>query len=257
MAGARGFDAGYRRRRASPSHAALFSQGMPAEIEPFSFVPFDGLQLLARLAGTEDRAADTARDRDGGGRTLVDLGCGRGGPGLWLAQRLRAHLVGADGSAVAISDARDRRRLFPGAASARFLVTDVSRAGLAGSCADLVVCIDVLQVLDDHAGLLAQIARILKPGGRVLITTWEGRAAAPGRFPRDLRHLIKDAGLRPGTLLEQPAWLERQMRIYQSAASSASPGDPALADLAAEGRRWQSWRTLTRRVVITAQHAAG
>jgi ubiquinone/menaquinone biosynthesis C-methylase UbiE len=214
---------------------------MPAEIEPFSFVPFEGLQLLARLAG------------GGVGQTLVDLGCGQGGPGLWLAQRLGAHLVGADGSAVAVSDARDRRR-FPCAAPARFLVTDVTRAGLADRCADVVVCIDVLQLLDDHAALLAEIARLLRPGGRALITTWEGRATAPGRFPRDLRCLIDDAGLRPGALIEQPAWLERQLDIYQSAAAAANHGDPALAGLAEEGRRWQSWHTLTRRTVITAQH---
>jgi len=213
---------------------------MPPQIEPFSFVPWDGLQLLARLAGT------------GAGRTLVDLGCGRGGPGLWLAQHLRADPIGADGSAVAVSDARERKRLFPGTASARFLVTDVTSTGLAGRCADVVVCIDVLQVLEDHSALLGETARLLKPGGRAVITTWEGRGTAPGRFPRDLRRLIIDAGLRPATLIEQPAWLERQLRIYQSTA--ANHGDPALADLAQEGRRWQSWHTLTRRVVIAARH---
>jgi SAM-dependent methyltransferase len=242
VAGERGFDGGYRRWRASRRHAALLGQGMPPEIEPFSFVPLEGLKLLATLAGP------------GAGRTLVDLGCGRGGPGLWLAQRLGADLIGADGSAVAVSDASDRKRLFPGTATARFLVTDVTRTGLAGRCADLVVCIDVLQVLEDHGALLAETARLLKPGGRALITTWEGRGTAPRRFPRDLRRMIADAGLRSGTLIEQPAWLERQLRIYQSAAAAASHGDPALADLAAEGHRWQSWHTLTRRVVITAQH---
>jgi SAM-dependent methyltransferase len=126
VAGDRGFDGGYRRWRASQRHAALLSQGMPPQIEPFSFVPWEGLQLLASLAGT------------GAGRTLVDLGCGRGGPGLWLAQRLGADLIGADGSAVAVSDARERKRLFPGTATARFLVTDVTSTGLADRCADVV-----------------------------------------------------------------------------------------------------------------------
>jgi hypothetical protein len=44
-----------------------------------------------------------------------------------------------------------------------------------------------------------------------------------------------------------------QLRIYQSAAADAGHDDPALADLAQEGRRWQSWHALTRRVVITVR----
>jgi hypothetical protein len=32
-------------------------------------------------------------------QTMVDLGCGRGGPGLWLASRAGAHLIGIDASA--------------------------------------------------------------------------------------------------------------------------------------------------------------
>lgn len=99
-------------------------------------------------------------------------------------------------------------------ATAHFLVTDVTSTGLADRCADVVACIDVLQVLEDQGALLEETARLLKPAGQAVITTWEGRGTAPGRFPRGLRRLITDAGLRPGTLIEQPAWLERQLRSY-------------------------------------------
>ena len=68
-----------------------------------------------------------------------------------------------------------------------------------------------------------------------------------------MRRLAAGAGLRPDGLIEQPAWLERQLRIYRSAEAAASHRDPALADLGAEGRRWQSWHALTRRVVMTAR----
>ncbi|MHB8296671.1 MAG: methyltransferase domain-containing protein, partial [Acidimicrobiales bacterium] len=76
MVGGNGFDGGYRRRRASAAHASLLGEGLPPEVEPFSFVPMEGLELLARLAAI------------GTGQTLVDLGCGRGGPGMWLAKRI-------------------------------------------------------------------------------------------------------------------------------------------------------------------------
>ena len=122
-----------------------------------------------------------------------------------MAQRLGAGLIGADSSAVAVSDARDRRPLFPGAARAGFLVTDVTSTGLAGRRAD-----DRLGGIGNRAG------------------------AVP---PRSVRRLAAGEGLRPDGLIEQPAWLERQLRIYRSAeaAAAASHHDPALADLAAEG----------------------
>ena len=47
----------------------------------------------------------------------------------------------------------------------------LARTGLADRCADVVVCIVVLQVLDDHGALLGETARLLKPGGRAVITT--------------------------------------------------------------------------------------
>ncbi len=54
---------------------------LPSQIEPFSFVSADLLHHVAR-------ALDLAP-----GQTLADLGCGRGGPGLWLARETGAFLV--------------------------------------------------------------------------------------------------------------------------------------------------------------------
>ena len=64
-----GWDEGYRRWRASSVHAELMGEGLPAPIEPFSFVPLDGLQMMVPLLALLS------------GQTLVDVGCGRGGPG--------------------------------------------------------------------------------------------------------------------------------------------------------------------------------
>jgi 2-polyprenyl-3-methyl-5-hydroxy-6-metoxy-1,4-benzoquinol methylase len=44
----------------------------------------------------------------GPGDTLVDLGCGRGGPGLWVASRTGARLVGIDIAHTAVEAARRR-----------------------------------------------------------------------------------------------------------------------------------------------------
>jgi len=239
----RRFDEGYRQWRSSAAHASLLGQGLPPEIEPFSFVPLEGMELLAILLGLD------------AGQTLVDLGCGRGGPGMWLAQHSAANVVGVDASVVAVGDALARRHAFPWLASACFQAADVMATGLVDGSADAVVSIDVLQLLDDPAGLLGEAARLLRPTGPLVLTTWEGHGAAPGRFPRNLAGLIESVGLDVATVIEQPSWLDRQLDIYiaAGAADTSSAGDLALSDLAEEGRRWQGWHDQTRRVVAVAR----
>lgn len=183
-------------------------------------------------------------------QTLVDLGCGRAGPGLWLASQVDACLIGVDSSAVAIADAQGRRLLFPGVA-ADFFVSDVAATGLPAGSANAVVSIDVLQLLDDPSALLVEATRILRPGGRFVATTWEGHDDAPPRFPRNVRALVESAGLRVDVIAERPAWLERQMSIYQRAAAITAP-DPAVDDLVREGTNWASIRSNVRRIVASA-----
>jgi hypothetical protein len=55
---------------------------------------------------------------------LVDLACGRGGPGLWLARAAGAALTGVDFSAVAVAQAAGRAALFGMAANTEFVVGD-------------------------------------------------------------------------------------------------------------------------------------
>jgi methylase of polypeptide subunit release factors len=86
------------------------SPDLPPEIEPYSFLSVD---LLGHLA---DALAPSP------GMTLVDLGCGRGGPALWLARSHGAVLVGMDFSAVAVQQATERTALFGLADQARFVV---------------------------------------------------------------------------------------------------------------------------------------
>lgn len=68
----------------------LAEPDLPPEIEPFSFVSAGLLRHVAR-------ALDLSP-----GQTLVDLACGRGGPGLWLAQQAGTKLVGVDFSPVGV-----------------------------------------------------------------------------------------------------------------------------------------------------------
>jgi Methyltransferase domain len=112
---AAGFDATFSAVPASPGLRKVWQLAMPElppEIEPFSFV---SLGLLRHVA----RALNLAP-----GQTLVDLGCGRGGPGLWLARTANVSLTGVDFSPVAIEQATQRAALFGLAGRARLVLTN-------------------------------------------------------------------------------------------------------------------------------------
>jgi SAM-dependent methyltransferase len=94
----------------------------------------------------------------------LDLGCGDGR----LTELLRARAVtGADVSPVALE--RARRRL-PGDARVVELDPDAPLP-LPDSAFDLVLCAETLEHVRDVQLLLSEARRVLRPGGRLAVTT--------------------------------------------------------------------------------------
>jgi ubiquinone/menaquinone biosynthesis C-methylase UbiE len=162
-------------------YAAAYGDAYPAEADASSSCTWDTL------------AATVAALRLPPGSLLADLGCGTGGVGLWLARALSARLVGIDISPVAVDLARTRTPAFLPAHRAQFRTGTLTATGLPDAAADGVVCIDVLSFAEaetpgGRTAALAEIRRILRPGGRAVLTTgrrtpaspWPHRAAAAG-----------------------------------------------------------------------------
>ncbi len=158
------YDATYAGLENSPLMRSLWSEAMaeqyPVEAEPFSSCSW---WLLGHLVAA-------LRLRPGG--LLVDLGCGRGGPGLWLARALSARLIGIDYSGVAIQLARRRSRTFPGV-HGEFRQTTFDTTNLSSGCADAVVSIDALSFARSRPAALREVHRILAPGAVAAITAIE------------------------------------------------------------------------------------
>ena len=121
----------------------LAEPGLSEEVEPFSFISASLLRHVLQASGL------------GQGQTLADLGCGRGGPGLWLAREAGASLVGVDFSPVAVEQAAHRAALFGLAARARFVVGDLARTGLPAAAADAATSIDAFHFAADPAAAAA------------------------------------------------------------------------------------------------------
>lgn len=112
------------------------------------------------------------------GERLVDLGCGRGGPGLWLARALAVRLTGIDFSAAAVEIAGQRAGHIVAEGQAEFRLGSFERTGLPDGYADGLLSVDALPFSPDRQAALWEAGRILVPGGRFVLTVREQPADA-------------------------------------------------------------------------------
>jgi SAM-dependent methyltransferase len=216
---------------------SVFAESMPDEVDPFSFIT---------LSGLEDIASWLSLSRES---LLIDLACGRGGPGLWLARRTGATLTGVDFSPVGVAHARERAARVGLAAKTRYILADAASTGLPAEEADGLVCVDSVQLMTHRIEVMREVYRLLKPGARAIFTTWEESDRLA-----DLRGLFEDSGLTVITIEDRPDWLERERSIFERAQiASVTNDDPGLKSLAEEADRVLPIIDHARRVLGVAQ----
>ncbi|HSM94165.1 MAG TPA: methyltransferase domain-containing protein [Anaeromyxobacteraceae bacterium] len=129
--------------------------------------------------GALDRAAVAP------GETFVDLGCGRGQDVIRAAGR-----VGVSGRAIGV-DATDemlakaRRSVPPFLANATFVKSDLAALDLPASFADVVISNCSINHARDKAAVYAEIHRILRPGGRFVVSDVIAETELPESVRRD------------------------------------------------------------------------
>lgn len=98
---------------------------------------------------------------------VVDFGCGTGVLTVELARWAR-RVTAIDRSAAALEQA-SARAAREGLTNVTFLEADLHELGLAAGKKDLVVVSQSLHHVQDPAAVLAEAARILKPGGKIVV----------------------------------------------------------------------------------------
>jgi SAM-dependent methyltransferase len=132
----------------------------------------------ARGAAVTERMLDLASLRPGD--RVLELACGPGGLGITAAER-----VGPDGEVV-LSDVvpemtaiAERRAAAAGARNVSTLVLDVEQIDQPDDSYDVVLCREGLMFALDPAQAAREVARVLRPGGRVALAVWGPRERNP------------------------------------------------------------------------------
>ena len=211
-----GYDAVYGATPNSPTLRRIWheiAEGTDLS-EEFGHISFVTQAELRRMA-TELRLRP--------GDTLVDLGCGMAGPALWMAREAQSNLVGVDASQVATEQASARAERLGLGDQARFVVGRFADTGLEAASADGAMSEDAIQYAPDKKAVMAEAARILKPGGRFVFTAFELDPDKAGNLPilgvdtvDDYRPALTGAGFNVDVYEQVPGWQEPMTAAYSA-----------------------------------------
>jgi ubiquinone/menaquinone biosynthesis C-methylase UbiE len=134
------------------------------------------------------------------GSRVLDLGHGTGFPLFELAQRLGAEspVVGLDPWSAPLARLRLKQRVWA-VRNVRIVRGDAARMPLASGCFDLIVSNLGLNNFDDPATSMAEVRRVIAPGGTIALTTnLQGHMHEfYETFAATLRELALDDALEP------------------------------------------------------------
>ena len=172
------------------------------------------------------------------GDRVCDVGCGYGGTARWLAMHRSAHVTGLTLSEAQAAYARTQP-VPDGAPAPEIFVRDWLANELPDAAFDAVLAIESTTHMPERTRVFAEMARVLKPGGRLVACLWM-TSETPKAW--EIRHLLEPI-CREGRLAgmasasENRAWIEATGLEIE-----------CVDDLSAEVAR--TWTICIRRVAV-------
>jgi SAM-dependent methyltransferase len=126
---------------------------------------------------------------------VVDVGCGTGSALRRLAPRVpHGRLIGVDPVPRMLAIARERAASDPNGHRIEFVAAPAERLPLENGVADIVLAFDSIDHWGDRAAGLREVARVLRPGGR-LVAVKDGGLPGGAEATRALRGALGRVGL--------------------------------------------------------------
>jgi SAM-dependent methyltransferase len=187
----------------------VFGDEYPEGVDPYSFITRSELDRFARDL------------RVGPGEILLDMGCGRGGAGLWVAAATGADLIGIDIAETALLAARERAERM--GRKATFRRGEFEATGLEDASVNAMMSVDALLFTPSKQAAFVEFRRILRPGGRLVLTSWDYHSQPVGRPPQvpDHRPPAEAAGFEVIAYDTTDRWRERNELAGQALLDAA------------------------------------
>lgn len=199
-------------RTLTPMAAQPYSSESPRKrqaLELFAGLPRRYDRMGAVLSFGQDprwrRALVAAIDPRSGQRVL-DIATGTGLVAFELAERGVCDVVGLDQSEEMLAAARARLAAAPALADrVRFVRGEAERLPFPDASFDALTCTYLLRYVDNRAATMRELARVVRPGGRIGMVEF---GVPEARLLRSLWRLYTRVGLPLAGRLVSPAWYE-------------------------------------------------
>lgn len=128
-----------------------------------------GIDLAAATTELNRQMASAGRLADCKGGAVLDVGCGTGGPASWMVSEFDVSVTGISTSAVGIERANRRAAEMHLLDKVTFRLSDAQDNDLEQNTFDRVWVMESSHLMPDKPAMLSEAARVLKPGGRLVL----------------------------------------------------------------------------------------
>ena len=165
-----------------------------------------------------------------GDETVLDVACGTGHASVALARLLpRGRVTGVDFSAGMLDQARKKATAL-GLGNVEFIERDMTALGFPPATFDVAVCAFGLFFVEDMRTQLAHIASVVKPGGTVMVTSYD-----EAHYFHPLRELMLARLDRYGVAIPPQTW--KRIGNERACVALFDAGGPAECAGRSEERR--------------------